>query len=138
MADLIALIDARTEALGGVLDIWAVLLTVISAYVTGLHLFIARSAFIVRFTAFLVLSVAFLFLGIITISYRLQFEVLQACSGCDHPDLMEFVEIVPGFVVPAENLWYYGMYTGFGVAGLIYVLLVLMTFFTGWRIRVSG
>ena len=137
MSDFVALAEVRAEAMGGVVQIVAILLTVVSAYATALYLFIARASFLMRFLAFFILTSGFLFLGFMTLAYRLVLAQLEDCPGigCAPEGVSTSVDLFGLMNIEATVLRDTSILLGFSVATLLYVILVLMTFFTGWRRR---
>ncbi|MEM9810080.1 MAG: hypothetical protein AAF788_02540 [Pseudomonadota bacterium] len=135
-ADLITILDLNTEVLGNILDVVGLLLTMVTAYATGLYLFVAQAGFVFRFLALVVLTASFIFIGSFAFSYNLILFALRRCTdaACQHPDLIYEYEIA-GYTFTTADFSNAAALTGVALAVLVYIVLASMTVFSGWRER---
>ena len=126
------LVELRIDAINSILQVVGLLLTIVSAYVTGLFFFIARSGVLFRMLCVVALSIAFVFLGSIALSFKLVLTALDDCAGCDHPDLVYDVSLF-GYQLTTDAISQYAQIVGLSMASLIYLVLVVMTIFPYWR-----
>ncbi|MEM1409835.1 MAG: hypothetical protein AAGG79_03710 [Pseudomonadota bacterium] len=135
-ADLITVLTLNTEVLGNILDVVGLLLTMITAYATGLYLFVAQAGLVFRLMALVILTAAFIFIGSFAFSYNLILFALRRCTefACQHPDLIYEYEIA-GYTFTTAQFSNAAALTGVGLAVLVYLVLAAMTLFSGWRGR---
>lgn len=133
-----AIIEARLMALEGVLQIVAILLTLVSAYLTGLYFFLARATAFLRFVAFFGMSAGFFFLAVNAISLIAVYDALERCEGCAEADVTGYVQLPIFGAVAADGVYALGAISGFVLGGFIYLMLCFLTVFTGWARRDRG
>ncbi|MEM9704568.1 MAG: hypothetical protein AAF850_00675 [Pseudomonadota bacterium] len=133
MENFFELMEARLLALDGVVEIVATLLTIISVYGTALYFYIAQGPLILRLAAVFVLTIAFTFLGVMGIGYLLILHQLEVCQGCFVPEIGSSMDLFGFITVRAHAMRDVVVVAGMSLTVFLYVVLVLMTFFTQWR-----
>src|SRR5215470_17017891 len=116
-------IETRFNGTSAVVQLVALILTVTSIYITGLHLFVARAAFVVRLAAWVVLSFAFVFFAYVAFIYAGLLQVLEYCAVCGLPNLHQNLALPGGVSVPFDTFRNAGILVGIGFGVLIYLLL---------------
>lgn len=126
------------EGAESVLGLVSIYFTVVSAYLAALYYFLHRAPFLMKLVAMLMLSGAFLFLGFSAMGIE------RLLSGL----FFALEAIAPGdrLAAPPENaaLLYFGaeallvdayryaVWLGWGVAALVYLTMVYLTFLHRW------
>lgn len=112
-----SIIEARLMALESVLQIVAILLTLVSAYLTGLYFFLARATVFLRFVAFFGMSAGFLFMGVNAVSILAVYDALERCEGCAEATLVGYVTLPLLGEISARGIYEVGRFRASYSAG---------------------
>jgi len=130
-----SIMEARLMTLEGALQIVGLLLTVVSAHLTGLYFFIARAAIALRFVAFFGLTAGFVFMGVNAAALVAVNDALDKCDGCAASEANGSVTLPFGVEIAGRAIYEIGSISGFVLGGFLYLMLFVLTFSTGWERR---
>jgi hypothetical protein len=132
-AELLQALYASTQT---IISLFSMFITIVSAYIAGLYLFLKRAPVMLRLLAFFLLSVALAFLGgAAAIQQIAQDAIFAAWARLPHPSIPIEVLInplpLPQFQgIPLRMI---GVGLGWAAATGVYVSLFFMTFFYTWK-----
>ena len=132
------LLELLMEGAANVLSLVGIYFTVVSAYIAALYYFLHRAPFAMKLAAVIMLSGALLFLGLAAMGLERMLSGLFFTLGAipeaerfapppDNAELLYF-----GAELMISNAYEWGVWLGWGVAGLIYLTMVYLTFLHRW------
>ncbi|MFW6300850.1 MAG: hypothetical protein ACOC20_08020 [Oceanicaulis sp.] len=132
------ILELLSEGTANVLGLVSIYFTVVSAYIAALYYFLHRAPFMLKLVALIMLSGAFLFLGFAAVGIERTLsglffalaaipEEARAALPPDNAELLYF-----GMEVMLANAYEYAVWLGWGVAGLVYLSMVFLTFLHRW------
>lgn len=137
-SELLQALYASTQV---IVSLFSMFVTIVSAYIAGLYLFLRRSPLALRLLAFFLLSVALAFLGgAAAIQQAAQEAIFAAWAKLPNPSIPAdtLTNPVPfairGQAVPVRLV---GVGLGWAAALSVYVALFYMTFCYAWEERSS-
>ncbi|XBQ15663.1 MAG: hypothetical protein ABL308_11970 [Oceanicaulis sp.] len=135
------ILELLSEGTANVLGLVSIYFTVVSAYIAALYYFLHRAPFLMKCVALIMLSGAFLFLGFAAVGIERTLAGLffalsaipdeaRAALPPDNAELLYF-----GAEAVLANAYEYAVWLGWGVAGLVYLTMVYLTFLHRWARR---
>ena len=119
-----------------IVSLFSMFVTIVSAYVAGLYLFLKDAPFLLRLLSFMLLSIALAFLGgAAFIQQVAQDAIFAAWMKLPNPSIPVDLLLNP---LPAESLYGFplriiGITLGWAAALSVYLSLGFMTFCYRWR-----
>jgi hypothetical protein len=132
-SELLQALYASTQT---IISLFSMFVTIVSAYIAGLYLFLKRAPMLLRLLAFFLMSVALAFLGgAAAIQQVAQDAIFAAWAKLPNPSIPVQVLINPVQMpelqaIPARMI---GIGLGWAAATGVYLSLFFMTFFYTWR-----
>lgn len=134
-SELLQALYASTQT---IISLFSMYVTIVSAYVAGLYLFLKDAPLALRLLAFLLLSVALAFLGgAAAIQQVAQDAIFAAWAKLPNPSIPIGVLLnrLPSAEIHGIPLRLVGISLGWGAAISIYLSLAFMTFCYRWQKR---
>ncbi|CAN0486763.1 unnamed protein product, partial [Phaeothamnion confervicola] len=132
-SELLQALYASTQT---IVSLFSMFVTIVSAYVAGLYLFLKDAPFLLRLLSFLLLSIALAFLGGAAVIQQVaQDAIFAAWSKLPNPSIPADVlnNPLPAVTVLGYPLRVVGIVLGWGAALSVYLSLGFMTFLYRWR-----
>jgi hypothetical protein len=132
-AELLQALYASTQT---IISLFSMFITIVSAYIAGLYLFLKRAPMMLRLLAFFLLSVALAFLGgAAAIQQVAQDAIFAAWAKLPHPSIpiQVLINPMPAPQIEGLPLRLIGVGLGWASATGVYLALFFMTFFYTWK-----
>ena len=132
------ILELLTEGTANVLGLVSIYFTVVSAYIAALYYFLHRAPFMLKLVALIMLSGAFLFLGFAAVGIERMLSGLFFALAAIPLDMRDAAPpdnagvLYFGAEVLLTNSYQYAVWLGWGVAGLVYLAMVYLTFLHRW------
>jgi len=133
------ILELLIEGASNVLGLVSIYFSVVSAYIAALFYFLHRAPFVMKVVAMFMLSGAFLFLGFSAIGLERMLSGLfyalldlPVAARTAHPPDNAVMLYFGADLVVAES-YRYAVWLGWGVAALVYLAMVYLTFLHPWK-----
>ncbi|MDX2203619.1 MAG: hypothetical protein NW223_12780 [Hyphomicrobiaceae bacterium] len=134
-SELLQALYASTQT---IISLYGMFVTIASAYIAGLFLFLKDAPLLLRLLAFMLLSVSLAFLGgAAAVQQGAQEAIFEAWLKLPNPAIAASVIISP---FPVKEIYgvsvrAIGVALGWAAAASVYVALAFMTFLYDWKSR---